>query len=129
LGLAQNQFSMENAPLFYSEGELLNVKGKVTKIVNSLGLVTYRLVCGNRAGFDFGRTKQGLLAVRKKGKLLGRPSGKSKLDQFKLELEALLGPNENIAAISRISFPFLFCTGIMPGNSLVQNYDKINILS
>jgi len=31
---------VENAPLFYSEAELLNVKGKVTKIVNSLGLVT-----------------------------------------------------------------------------------------
>ena len=38
------------------------------------------------------RTKQGLLAAKKKGKLLGRPkgAGKSKLDQFKPEIEALL---------------------------------------
>lgn len=38
------------------------------------------------------RTKQGLLAARNRGKLLGRPkgSGKSKLDQFKPEIEALL---------------------------------------
>lgn len=38
------------------------------------------------------RTKQGLIAAKKKGKLLGRPkgSGKSKLDQFKIEIEALL---------------------------------------
>ena len=38
------------------------------------------------------RTKQGLIAARKKGKQLGRPrgSGKSKLDEFKPEIEALL---------------------------------------
>ncbi len=38
------------------------------------------------------RTKQGLMAARKKGKLLGRPkgAGKSKLDQFKPEIDALL---------------------------------------
>ena len=38
------------------------------------------------------RTKQGLIAARKKGRQLGRPkgSGKSKLDQFKPEIEALL---------------------------------------
>jgi DNA invertase Pin-like site-specific DNA recombinase len=38
------------------------------------------------------RTKQGLLAAKEKGKILGRPkgSGKSKLDSFKLEIEALL---------------------------------------
>ncbi len=38
------------------------------------------------------RTKQGLLAAKKKGKILGRPkgSGKSKFDPFKLEIEALL---------------------------------------
>ena len=38
------------------------------------------------------RTRQGLLAARKKGKLLGRPKGpgKSKLDPFKPEIEALL---------------------------------------
>ncbi len=38
------------------------------------------------------RTKQGLIAARKKGKILGRPkgSGKSKLDPFKLEIESLL---------------------------------------
>lgn len=38
------------------------------------------------------RTKRGLIAVKNKGKWLGRPkgSGKSKLDLFKLEIEALL---------------------------------------
>ena len=38
------------------------------------------------------RTKQGLNAARAQGKILGRPkgSGKSKLDPFKLEIEALL---------------------------------------
>lgn len=38
------------------------------------------------------RTKQGLVAARKRGKLLGRPkgSGGSRLDQFKPEIEALL---------------------------------------
>jgi len=38
------------------------------------------------------RTKQGLIAARNKGKLLGRPkgSGKSKLDPFKLEIVSLL---------------------------------------
>lgn len=38
------------------------------------------------------RTKQGLAAARAKGKILGRPkgSGKSKLDDFKPEIEALL---------------------------------------
>jgi len=38
---------VENAPLFYSEEELFNVKGKVTKIVNSLGLVTNAVVLWN----------------------------------------------------------------------------------
>jgi len=38
------------------------------------------------------RTKQGLVAAKKKGRQLGRPkgSGKSKLDEFKPEIEALL---------------------------------------
>ena len=38
------------------------------------------------------RTKQGLLAAKKKGKLLGRPkgSGTSRLDPFKSQIEALL---------------------------------------
>jgi DNA invertase Pin-like site-specific DNA recombinase len=38
------------------------------------------------------RTKQGLVAAKEKGKLLGRPkgTGKSKLDRFQLEIEALL---------------------------------------
>ncbi len=38
------------------------------------------------------RTKQGLAAAKKRGILLGRPKGpgKSKLDQFKPEIEALL---------------------------------------
>ena len=38
------------------------------------------------------RTKQGLAAARKSGKILGRPKGpgKSKLDEFKPEIEAML---------------------------------------
>ena len=38
------------------------------------------------------RTKLGLTAARKKGKQLGRPkgSGKSRLDNYKPEIEALL---------------------------------------
>jgi len=38
------------------------------------------------------RTKEGLTAARAKGQLLGRPKGKgkSKLDKFRLEIEALL---------------------------------------
>ena len=38
------------------------------------------------------RTKQGLQAARAKGKILGRPKGlgKSRLDDFKPEIEALL---------------------------------------
>jgi len=38
------------------------------------------------------RTKQGLAAAKKKGKLLGRPkgTGKSKLDKYKPEIEALI---------------------------------------
>ncbi len=38
------------------------------------------------------RTRQGLFAAKKKGKILGRPKGpgKSKLDPFKPEIEALL---------------------------------------
>ena len=38
------------------------------------------------------QTKQGLIAAREKGKQLGRPkeSGKSKLDEFRREIEALL---------------------------------------
>lgn len=38
------------------------------------------------------RTKQGLMAAKDRGKLLGRPkgTGKSKLDQYKIEIEALL---------------------------------------
>ena len=38
------------------------------------------------------RTKQGLIAAKEKGRLLGRPkgTGKSKLDQFQPEIEALL---------------------------------------
>jgi len=38
------------------------------------------------------KTKQGLAAARKKGKILGRPkgSGKSRLDPFKSEIESLL---------------------------------------
>ncbi len=38
------------------------------------------------------RTKQGLQAARAKGKILGRPKGpgKSRLDEFKPEIESLL---------------------------------------
>ncbi len=49
------------------------------------------------------RTKQGLLAARKKGKLLGRPKGpgKSKLDQYKPEIEALLKNGSSKTFIAR----------------------------
>lgn len=59
------------------------------------------------------RTKQGLLAAKKKGKLLGRPkgSGKSKLDQFKPEIEALLKNGSSktfIAKKYKTSLPNLY---------------------
>jgi DNA invertase Pin-like site-specific DNA recombinase len=48
------------------------------------------------------RTKEGLLAARAKGKILGRPKGpgKSRLDPFKPEIEALLrnGAKKNFIA-------------------------------
>jgi DNA invertase Pin-like site-specific DNA recombinase len=59
------------------------------------------------------RTKQGLLAAKQKGKLLGRPkgSGKSKLDQFKIEIEALLKNGSSktfIAKRYKTSLPNLY---------------------
>jgi len=56
------------------------------------------------------RTKQGLLAAKSKGKLLGRPkgSGTSKLDQFRPEIEALLkngSPKTFIAKRYKTSLP------------------------
>ena len=59
------------------------------------------------------RTKQGLVAARKKGKLLGRPKGpgKSKLDQFKPEIEALLKNGSSktfIAKRYKTSLPNLY---------------------
>jgi DNA invertase Pin-like site-specific DNA recombinase len=49
------------------------------------------------------RTKEGLRAARAKGKLLGRPRGpgKSKLDKFKLEIEALLQNGSTKTFISK----------------------------
>ena len=49
------------------------------------------------------RTKQGLEAARKKGKLLGRPKGpgKSKLDQFKPEIKALLNNGSSKTFIAK----------------------------
>jgi hypothetical protein len=66
---------VENAPRFYSEEELFNVKRKVTKIVNFLGLVTYRLACGNRAGFDFGAYQAGIIGSKKKREAAGTAKG------------------------------------------------------
>jgi len=59
------------------------------------------------------RTKQGLLAAKEKGKILGRPkgSGKSKLDPFKLEIEALLKNGSSktfIAKRYKTSLPNLY---------------------
>ena len=59
------------------------------------------------------RTKQGLAAAKKKGKLLGRPKGpgKSKLDPLKLEIEALLkngSPKTFIAKRYGTSLPNLY---------------------
>ena len=49
------------------------------------------------------RTKQGLLAAKKKGVKLGRPKGygKSKLDEFKIEIEALLKNGSSKSFIAR----------------------------
>lgn len=59
------------------------------------------------------RTKQGLLAAKKKGKLLGRPRGpgKSKLDRFKPEIEALLKNGSSktfVAKKHKTSLPNLY---------------------
>ena len=59
------------------------------------------------------RTKQGLAAAKSKGKLLGRPkgSGKSKLDEFKPEIEALLKNGSSktfIAKRYKTSLPNLY---------------------
>ena len=59
------------------------------------------------------RTKQGLLAAKQKGKLLGRPKGpgKSRLDQFKPEIEALLNNGSSktfIAKRYKTSLPNLY---------------------
>ncbi|MGV8124533.1 MAG: recombinase family protein [Candidatus Xenobiia bacterium LiM19] len=59
------------------------------------------------------RTKQGLAAAKKKGKLLGRPKGpgKSKLDPLKPEIEALLkngSPKTFIAKRYGTSLPNLY---------------------
>ena len=49
------------------------------------------------------RTKQGLSAAKERGKLLGRPKGKgkSKLDEHKIEIEALLQNGTTKAFIAR----------------------------
>lgn len=49
------------------------------------------------------RTKQGLSAARERGKLLGRPKGKgkSKLDEHKIEIEALIQNGTTKAFIAR----------------------------
>lgn len=59
------------------------------------------------------RTKQGLQAARAKGKILGRPKGpgKSKLDDFKPEIEALLKNGSSktfIAKRYKTSLPNLY---------------------
>jgi len=59
------------------------------------------------------RTRQGLIAAKNKGKLLGRPkgSGKSKLDKFKPEIEALLKNGSSktfIAKRYKTSLPNLY---------------------
>jgi DNA invertase Pin-like site-specific DNA recombinase len=59
------------------------------------------------------RTKEGLKAARAKGRLLGRPKGpgKSKLDQFKPEIIALLNngsPKTFIAKRYKTSVPNLY---------------------
>ncbi|KJU83879.1 resolvase domain-containing protein [Candidatus Magnetobacterium bavaricum] len=49
------------------------------------------------------RTKQGLIAAKEKGKMLGRPkgSGTSKLDKFKPEIEALLNNGSTKSFIAK----------------------------
>ncbi len=59
------------------------------------------------------RTKQGLVAARERGKQLGRPPGQgsSRLDQFKLEIEALIKNGSSktfIAKRYKTSLPNLY---------------------
>jgi DNA invertase Pin-like site-specific DNA recombinase len=76
---------------FYSIKEGIRVSGK-QDIQTKTMITLFGLFAEIERDLISQRTKQGLAAARAKGKLLGRPkgTGKSKLDPFKLEIEALL---------------------------------------
>lgn len=92
--------------------ESININGK-QNIQTKTMITMFALFAEIERDLISERTKQGLLAARNKGKLLGRPkgSGKSKLDQFQLEIEALLKNGSSktfIAKKYKTSLPNLY---------------------
>lgn len=77
----------------------LNGKGMQAKILATM----LALFADIEREFISSRTREGLAAAKKKGKLLGRPKGpgKSKLDKFRPEIEALLKNGATKAFIAR----------------------------
>ena len=82
---------IKNRVRLISVKESIKINGK--QDIQSKTMVTlFSLFAELERDLISARTKQGLIAARKKGKLLGRPkgSGSSKLDKFRPEIEALL---------------------------------------
>ena len=82
---------IKNGVRFIAVKEAIKVDGK-QDIQTKTMITLFGLFAEIERDLISERTKQGLIAAKKKGKLLGRPigSGKSRLDQSKLEIEALL---------------------------------------
>jgi DNA invertase Pin-like site-specific DNA recombinase len=82
---------IKNEVRFIAIKEVIKVDGK-QDIQTKTMITLFGLFAEIERDLISERTKRGLIAAKNKGKLLGRPkgSGKSKLDQFKLEIEALL---------------------------------------
>ena len=76
---------------FYAIKERIKVDGKQDLQTKTM-ITLFGLFAEIERDLISERTKQGLNAARARGKILGRPkgAGKSKLDPFKLEIEALL---------------------------------------
>jgi len=76
---------------FVAVKEAININGK-QDIQTKTMITMFGLFAEIERDLISERTKQGLLAAKEKGRILGRPkgSGKSKLDPFKLEIEVLL---------------------------------------
>ncbi len=92
--------------------ESININGK-QNIQTKTMITMFALFAEIERDLISERTKQGLSAARNKGKLLGRPkgSGKSKLDPFQLEIEALLKNGSSktfIAKKYKTSLPNLY---------------------